>query len=720
MASPLLGEAYTASDLAASAVSYSIVAASSTCDDETWNPPLEIDASSGSISGTLLTYPGPNCDITIEASSVSEVITKTITYTVTNQVLIDEITSIVLTNPATNPGAVDRPTLELSPVSPGDTISLYSDSGCSTLIESVTASAATQSITLGSALTDGSHDFYAMATNATNSSLCSTVSLTYTLDTSVPNPATNLVFDPYTTSSTTSPLLSWTASSTADVEYRISLGTSMGATDVLTEESVANATSYTVTSGISLAECSQIYPTIHTYSDSGVQATDLASSDYFYFDNTAPSAPGSLAYASFYVSGNGPTLTWSAASDNCASPTYKVAMGVAAGDDSIATWTDVSGLSHAFNGLSLSVGDTIFMTVKAVDVAGFESSEQSLSFIVPDAPEAPILGSTSVGIDKVTLGWNEPVDNGRPITDYLVEYKMSSSSTWNVFNDGTNDDTLARVTSLNDDTSYDFRIQSFNGEASPYSNVVTVKTQINDPFFDDTTYKVMNVAGATDSRMVALEDATTVTLADGVTTISLNKGDTHSFGSAQGDIIESNKPLFIAGRKAISNGDANKGNIVWSSPDWAGREFMFSVNRYSPHKIFAYMFDAGTLSVAQGNATPVDYSFAAGEFKEITITANASYFVISDQPALLYTSLANSGSTAIADPKPLLPSSNDIIGFPSNSAQITVDTDGTNFTRYISDGTTSAHTGSKNTTANLSGTDLRPLPLSGICQPLYL
>ena len=281
---------------------------------------------------------------------------------------------------------------------------------------------------------------------------------------------------------------------------------------------------------------------------------------------------------------------------------------------------------------------------------------------------------------------------------------MSSSSTWNVFNDGTNDDTLARVTSLNDDTSYDFRIQSFNGEASPYSNVVTVKTQINDPFFDDTSYKVMNVAGATDSRMVALEDATTVTLADGVTTISLNKGDTHSFASSQGDIIESNKPLFIAGRKAISNGDANKGNIVWSSPDWAGREFMFSVNRYSPHKIFAYMFDAGTLSVAQGNATPVDYTFAAGEFKEITITANASYFVTSDQPALLYTYSANSGSTAIADPKPLLPSSNDIIGFPSNSAQITVDTDGTNFTRYISDGTTSAHTGSKNTTANLSGT----------------
>ena len=153
---------------------------------------------------------------------------------------------------------------------------------------------------------------------------------------------------------------------------------------------------------------------------------------------------------------------------------------------------------------------------------------------------------------------------------------------------------------------------------------------------------------------------------------------------------------------------------MWSSPDGSG----ISENDILPID-FAYMFDAGTLSVAQGNATPVDYSFAAGEFKEITITANASYFVTSDQPALLYTYSANSGSTAIADPKPLLPSSNDIIGFPSNSAQITVDTDGTNFTRYISDGTTSAHTGSKNTTANLSGTDLRRLLFIRISQPLY-
>ena len=94
--------------------------------------------------------------------------------------------------------------------------------------------------------------------------------------------------------------MSWTASPTANVEYRVSLGTSVGADDILSDESAADATSYTVTSGITLTECSPVYPTVHTYSSSGVKATDLSSSDSFYYDNTAPSVPSTLAFTSEY------------------------------------------------------------------------------------------------------------------------------------------------------------------------------------------------------------------------------------------------------------------------------------------------------------------------------------------------------------------------------------------------------------------------------------
>ena len=99
-------------------------------------------------------------------------------------------------------------------------------------------------------------------------------------------------------------------------------------------------------------------------------------------------------------------MDWDNASDNCSStPTYLVALGTSSGDDSIVSWTSVSSSSHAFSSLSLTEGDTIFMSVKSVDEALLESAVSSLSFVVPGAPDAPVLGLTTVGIDTVTLGW---------------------------------------------------------------------------------------------------------------------------------------------------------------------------------------------------------------------------------------------------------------------------------------------------------------------------
>ena len=59
---------------------------------------------------------------------------------------------------------------------------------------------------------------------------------------------------------------------------------------------------------------------------------------------------------------------------------------------------------------------------------------------------------------------------------------------------------LVEITGLIEDSSYDFRAYSSNGEDSAYSDTFTTSTQINDPFFDDSSYKVMNVGGAADSK----------------------------------------------------------------------------------------------------------------------------------------------------------------------------------------------------------------------------
>ena len=88
-----------------------------------------------------------------------------------------------------------------------------------------------------------------------------------------------------------------------------------------------------------------------------------------------------------------------------------------------------------FDNLTLNPGDTIFMSVKATDEAGLESSVDGLSFIVPAAPDAPVLTSSSVGLNEVSLDWTTPNDNNRPISDYIVEYKESSATTWTIFTD---------------------------------------------------------------------------------------------------------------------------------------------------------------------------------------------------------------------------------------------------------------------------------------------
>jgi hypothetical protein len=699
-----LSETHNAADSNASLVIYSLDLVASSCDEETWNPALSYDGASGVLSGRLLAASGSTCDLVLKANSGLEEIVKTVTYAITIQSPIAEITAITLSNPLTSPSSVTLPTLSVTTLSAGDTLSLYSDAACSSLVESLTVIGDPQDISLTSPLADGVYDFYAMASNATNSSLCSTASLNYVVDTNLPDPATNLSYAPVTASPASSSLMNWTASATAGVSYKVSLGSASGLDDIISQEDAGALTSYTV-NALSLTECSAVYPTIHTFSSSGVQASDLIDTNSFYYDVTPPSDPSALSFSNYYLLGTGPTLNWSAASDNCAAPlSYMVALGASPGDDSLQAWTSVSSLSHAFSGLSLSVGDSVYMSVKAVDQAGLESNVVSASFIVPTAPNSPVLGASSIGIDRVVLGWSVPASNNRPITDYSVEYKESSSSTWNTFSDGISADQVMTISGLMDSTNYDFRIYADNGEQSSYSSTLTVTTQVNNPFFDPVTYKTMNVGGATSSKMVALENATTVTLADGVSTISLNKGDTHSFASTLGDIIESDKPVFIAGRLANDNSDVRKANIVWSSPDWAGREFIFSVSRYAPHQITAYMFEAGTMNIAEGTNPATSYTFAAGEFKSITITSNGNYFVTSDKSALLFLVSKNSGNDYQADPKPLLPASNDIIGFPSSSAVVTVDTDATSINRYLSDGSVSTLTGNMSSPINHPGT----------------
>lgn len=78
-------------------------------------------------------------------------------------------------------------------------------------------------------------------------------------------------------------------------------------------------------------------------------------------------------------------------------------------------------------------------------------------------PGSPINLAITIGDTSVALSWSPPNSNGGvAITDYVIEYKLSSGGVWAVYADGASDATSATVSGLANDTSYDFRVYAVN------------------------------------------------------------------------------------------------------------------------------------------------------------------------------------------------------------------------------------------------------------------
>jgi len=95
---------------------------------------------------------------------------------------------------------------------------------------------------------------------------------------------------------------------------------------------------------------------------------------------------------------------------------------------------------------------------------------------VPVAPTGLTLGTATSTTQPLT--WTAPASNGgSAITDYLVEYKASSSGTWLTFADGTGTATSATITGLIASTSYDIRVSAINPIGTgPASSTATGST----------------------------------------------------------------------------------------------------------------------------------------------------------------------------------------------------------------------------------------------------
>lgn len=194
------------------------------------------------------------------ASGTSACSTATLTYT--RSATISAPSSIALVNTISSSDSVASPTLTVLGVVSGDTVELYTDSSCSTLVASGTASGTTIDLTTTNPLNDGTYNFYAKSkftntnvdsTTTVLSSTCSSAHTQYILNTFISSPTALSVVSPVTVPSlSVTPIVRVSGVSNGDTVYlfndssctsQIASTTATGSTvDILTSLPAGDAT----------------------------------------------------------------------------------------------------------------------------------------------------------------------------------------------------------------------------------------------------------------------------------------------------------------------------------------------------------------------------------------------------------------------------------------------------------------------------------------------
>jgi titin len=133
------------------------------------------------------------------------------------------------------------------------------------------------------------------------------------------------------------------------------------------------------------------------------------------------------------------------------------------------------GTSATVTGLTNDV--TYDLRVKGVNANGVGAASSEVivtpAAAIPGAPGAPTNLSGTAGDSQVSLTWTAGV--GETATDYQIEYRMTVSGAWLIFDDGVSINTTATVNGLTNDSSYVFRVKGKNTAGlGPASNEITV------------------------------------------------------------------------------------------------------------------------------------------------------------------------------------------------------------------------------------------------------
>ncbi len=286
-------------------------------------------------------------------------------------------TGLSLFDPATSPSGDATPIIQVTGVANGDTVYLFTDSSCTSLVGTVTATGTVANVQSAS-LAEGSYTFYAKRDNASTSpSACSTASVAYQVIFTPPSAPTSLAL--------VNPNVSPSNDPTPLIRVN---GVEVGATvRVFTDDTCSTEVGSITSAGASaevlistLAEATYSFYANQT-NVSGLTSSCSGSFVQYQYDSgvSLPDPPTSLSLS-----------TPSTSPDNDTTPTISVE-GVASGD-TVKLFTDSSCTTEVASGVAsgtsielttsaLSLGQSIIYANRT-DTAGPTTSNCSSTFVI--------------------------------------------------------------------------------------------------------------------------------------------------------------------------------------------------------------------------------------------------------------------------------------------------------------------------------------------------
>ena len=213
--------------------------------------------------------------------------------------------------------------------------------------------------------------------------------------------------------------------------------------------------------------------------------------------------------------------------------------------------SDPGGYASTSNALPIIVtgltnGTAYTFTVTATNAVGTSSaSAPSNSVTLSTEPGAPVNLAAVVLGSSISLSWAAPASNGgSTISDYIIEYQLTTGGTWSVFSDAVSTQTTATIIGLSNGTSYDFRVRAVNiiGQSIPSGTVSATPGEpaqvLIQSFSDLTTPSIGTAVRITNEGLSQYEYQYTYCVTD---------SDTNLCGSGDGaDIFSSTAAKLVA------------------------------------------------------------------------------------------------------------------------------------------------------------------------------